>query len=587
MIFVHGAGFSALSFAQLAKRLSPEMNCLAIDLPAHGRTMTSDDTWARAGKKWEKTDRVPDLSIERLTCAVRDVALAVLPARSTVFLAGHSMGGGVVAAVAHDAQFSAAFKLGMLILIDVTEGVALAGLAHMPRVLMARPPSFGSFEDVVAWAKASGTVRDERSARISCRKQNVSVGGRLVPRTDLAATAKYWEGWFLGMNERFLGAPCAGMLLSANPDRLDLPLTISHMEGRFELEIVRGAGHTLHEDQATQCAVHILTTLRRRHLTRDLARVPFVPGRVEPGARPPSFEEVAARDHAAALEVYDGGLAVVPYRRVQFPQLWIEAARCALRGGDLAAARRRFGLAIARCPCSEVFDAYVALETDLGNAGRVRTILQRRLEIFPREAKSWVLVARHEAETDQRERERAVLELAAAESATLDFPDVIWKHLLEMEMRRGDTERVRAVYERLCAQSLAARAWISWAQFEASQGDIGAARRVFEEAEGKFRAESTPITGENEAAAAQVRSERAVALGAWLELEEAVEDEAELARVRALQPRVVQVQRPVAGVEGVLEECEDFVFPEMDEEAGGGQRIAGIAESMGGLDDLF
>ena len=67
-------------------------------------------------------------------------------------------------------------------------------------------------------------------------------------RVDLIKSQQYWEGWFRNMSELFLSAPCHKCLLVSGTDRLDTPLTIAHMQGKFQLKLVTSAGHCVHED---------------------------------------------------------------------------------------------------------------------------------------------------------------------------------------------------------------------------------------------------------------------------------------------------------------------------------------------------
>ena len=50
------------------------------------------------------------------------------------------------------------------------------------------------------------------------------------------------------MSDRFLQSPAVKMLILAGRERMDTPLTIGHMQGKFQLELQNGMGHYIHED---------------------------------------------------------------------------------------------------------------------------------------------------------------------------------------------------------------------------------------------------------------------------------------------------------------------------------------------------
>jgi len=82
-------------------------------------------------------------------------------------------------------------------------------------------------------------------------------------RAPLRSTAPYWSGvsfnlrfftltlsytgWFTGLSSRFLNARTARLLVLAGTDRLDKELMIGQMQGKFQLVVVPGVGHMLHE----------------------------------------------------------------------------------------------------------------------------------------------------------------------------------------------------------------------------------------------------------------------------------------------------------------------------------------------------
>ena len=149
-----------------------------------------------------------------------------------IVLVGHSLGGAVVTTLAKRGDLGTAV-LGFAVL-DVVEGSAMDALQSMITYLSTRPSGFPSLVAGIDWHLRSRTLRNTTSAR-------TSVPGLLVHngegarawrwRTDLAATQRFWEGWFAGLSKKFLEARGGKLLLLAGTDRLDTELTIGQMQG--------------------------------------------------------------------------------------------------------------------------------------------------------------------------------------------------------------------------------------------------------------------------------------------------------------------------------------------------------------------
>jgi protein phosphatase methylesterase 1 len=272
---VHGAGMSAHSFALLSEALTasnPAACTVAFDLRLHGAS------------QYRGSDGVEDdLSLERL-CRDANRVLQSFVARVDdrtlqLVLIGHSLGGAVVtrlAGPADDSELSFRHdrhKLAALVVIDIVEGTAIDALPAMAAVLDKRPVSFPSLDDAVRWAVDAGVPRNELSARISVPPQLVrdASDGSCRWRTPLRDTTAFWPGWFANMSACFVAARCPRLLLLAGDsdsrhggaERLDSALTAAHMQGRFQLEIMRGSGHALHEDRPGVVAGHVAAFLQR------------------------------------------------------------------------------------------------------------------------------------------------------------------------------------------------------------------------------------------------------------------------------------------------------------------------------------
>ena len=59
-----------------------------------------------------------------------------------------------------------------------------------------------------------------------------------VWRTPLERTQPFWEGWYKGLSEAFLKVSAPKVLMLAGTDRLDKPLMVGQMQGRFQLSLL-------------------------------------------------------------------------------------------------------------------------------------------------------------------------------------------------------------------------------------------------------------------------------------------------------------------------------------------------------------
>ena len=150
--------------------------------------------------------------------------------------------------------------------LDVVEGSAIEALGHMRTYLTSRPKTFASVLDAVAWHMRTRTIRCQRSAEVSVPSLLVPAPTRpetLTWRTDLAATAPWWEEWFKGMSSKFLTGRGAKLLILAGTDRLDRELMIGQMQGKFQLVVIPEAGHFVHEDVPGKVAGLLVEFYRR------------------------------------------------------------------------------------------------------------------------------------------------------------------------------------------------------------------------------------------------------------------------------------------------------------------------------------
>ncbi|KAI7830864.1 Alpha/Beta hydrolase protein [Kickxella alabastrina] len=233
-MFHHGAGHSGLTFGLVCKHIRqtvPQSTVIAPDARGHGST----------------TGKHQDLSLDRLVADYIEIARAMLGENSEreIILVGHSMGGAVMTHVAASRKLS---PIRGLILIDIVEGTALDSLHAIPSFIAARPQSFASVSSAIQWHIDSGAIQNLESARLSVPSLIVQDGSRWSWKTQLMPTEQYWQGWYTGLSKTFISVPTAKLLILAGSDRLDKELLIAQMQGKFQLDLLPAAGHTIQED---------------------------------------------------------------------------------------------------------------------------------------------------------------------------------------------------------------------------------------------------------------------------------------------------------------------------------------------------
>ena len=100
----------------------------------------------------------------------------------------------------------------------------------------------------------------------SCQTNNPQPSqtqNQLTWHTPLPLTVTFWPTWFTGMSARFLRSRGAKLLVLAGTDRLDKELMVGQMQGKFQLEVVPGAGHFVHEDAVERVGEVVVGFWRR------------------------------------------------------------------------------------------------------------------------------------------------------------------------------------------------------------------------------------------------------------------------------------------------------------------------------------
>ncbi|KAG0492221.1 hypothetical protein HPP92_005619 [Vanilla planifolia] len=130
---------------------------------------------------------------------------------------------------------------------------------------------------VYRWNGVSGgSLRNVESARISVPSTLKFDESRkcYTYRTQLEETESYWKGWYEGLSEKFLSCPVPKLLLLAGTDRLDRPLTIGQMQGKFQMVPVRHTGHAIQEDAPEEFASLVLNFISRNRIGPHGVEIP-------------------------------------------------------------------------------------------------------------------------------------------------------------------------------------------------------------------------------------------------------------------------------------------------------------------------
>ena len=244
LICLHGAGHSGLSFAPLAL-VNKNYRVISFDFRGHGyNTMSQGD----------------DLSEENLindTISVLNYINEKYPLDNIIVI-GHSMGGSVATKTCEeifknqDKYKDLYDKIQGLMVIDVVEGTAMEALPFMENIVNNRPETFPSIEKGIEYMFRSGTIKNLQSAKISVPPllEEIDIKGKKMYKfkTNLMASKKYWNDWFIGLTKSFLSIKVPKTLMLAGIERMDKDLTIAQMQGKYKLSILRNVGHIMHED---------------------------------------------------------------------------------------------------------------------------------------------------------------------------------------------------------------------------------------------------------------------------------------------------------------------------------------------------
>lgn len=277
LVFHHGVGSSAATFAMLLESLdniNPKLGFLVYDCRHHGLTESLNPA--------EIPYEIEDLDLETLCSDLSAVMAQRLlqppsPSESpsaskpSVILVGHSMGGSVMAKFANSKPEQ--YDVRGLVVIDACEGYATDSLASMHSLLGIWPKSFNSINDAIKWHVYQGAqLRNKASAKVSVPPLLVQdpETHQYSWKLDLKRTSRNWEKWFKGLDEMFINAPCARLLILSGVRKLDTDLTRAQMQGKFQMVVITEAGHYIHEDSPMRVAYALNDFWSRSFITKKI-----------------------------------------------------------------------------------------------------------------------------------------------------------------------------------------------------------------------------------------------------------------------------------------------------------------------------
>ena len=289
------------------------------------------------------------------------------------------------------------------------------------------------------------------------------------------------------------------------------------------------------------------------------------------------YEELETKDIDRTRQIYTECLKLIPHKQFTFAKLWLLAAEFEVRQSRLTPARKLLGQALGMAPKDKLFKGYIALEWDLYEFNRCRTLHQKHIEFNPANCQAWIRFAEMEAVLEDFDRARAIFELAV-QREELDMPELLWKAYIDFEEDRGEYERTRSLYERLLRKTEHVKVWISFAQFEINIPDDDDDEE--EETGDEDMEVEKPVSEAAKARARKVferaykcmkdkdlKEEWVVLLNAWRSFETTHGTDKDVKMVEDQMPKKVKKRRKLE--DGSFEEYMDYLFPADEQQNAG------------------
>lgn len=267
------------------------------------------------------------------------------------------------------------------------------------------------------------------------------------------------------------------------------------------------------------------------------------------------WEETVAKSLPAAINVYKRCTAAVPkgHKLFSFEHVWLLYAKAHIRNHDTASARKVFGTALGVLPgVHELYQAYIELETALGEVERARNVCQVWISRHPTYSVAFLSFAAMEAKLGEFGRTLLILELAISIEG-LDNKCGVWSKVAEILVESEGQEHAVKKFDEYVKKHSIKDTWVAYLDMlKQTQAAPKVVRKVYERAIAALK-EQSMITG---AKGAQ-HGDAALDIGEqWLKWEGELGDEAQtsddedqIARARRMIPRRVKRQKIVNGVD--------------------------------------
>ncbi|AFZ79122.1 hypothetical protein BEWA_019680 [Theileria equi strain WA] len=253
IVCVHGCGSSAMSWASTSMFLSKFALVAAIDLRCHGNSFKTmkDSMYITVDVLVRDLRTTIDQLLQELVAVGRKPALLLL---------GHSIGAALCIRVSEYYD-----NLLSLIIIDYSEvSISRDNYSTAIRVVEKIPHEFQTIEDAISWSVETSYVSSLDSARISIPSQLTYKNDMYVWKCHPKNTTKHWRGWVSGTDEIFLNLKTMKVLIMR--ESLSTLLLSAHMQGNFQLKVIHGTTHSIHEDEPLKIA-EIVENVINRHIS--------------------------------------------------------------------------------------------------------------------------------------------------------------------------------------------------------------------------------------------------------------------------------------------------------------------------------
>lgn len=274
ILCLHGAGHSGLSFSELA-HIASKYRVISYDFRGHGYNTSTPGT---------------ELSLKNMISDTEKVLVKIsqLFPKDTIIILGHSFGGAIAIKTTCNILSTETYpdlyeKIQGLIVLDVVEGSAMEALPFMMSIVQNRKNNFTTINEAIEYMHST-QIRNLHSVRVSIppllKEEKDEKGNKVFKwKTDLVSSEQYWKEWYENMSNCFLSVKVPKMLLITDASTLDTPLTIAHMQGKFKLNVIKGTGHFVMEDDPKEVNIQIEEFLNAFRIVKTVDEIKHIIGK--------------------------------------------------------------------------------------------------------------------------------------------------------------------------------------------------------------------------------------------------------------------------------------------------------------------